>query len=126
MTTLVHMGQPPSLASAHCSHHTVTGRSDRGQLGGLVGAVWWQAVRGQLEGHASHSSHFLVGGVAALLDGWDINVGLVVKGRLRETDWYSIVAEEWPSRRDAMLAWLDPANFGPDGTALKGMAELRG
>ncbi len=51
---------------------------------------------------------------------------LVVKGRLRETDWYSIVAEEWPSRRDAMLAWLDPANFGPDGTALKGMAELRG
>ena len=82
MTTLVHMGQPPSLASAHCSHHTVTDRSDGGQLGGLVGAVWWQAVRGQLEGHASHSSHFLVGGVAALLDGWDINVRLGGRGLL--------------------------------------------
>jgi RimJ/RimL family protein N-acetyltransferase len=51
---------------------------------------------------------------------------LIVKGRLRETDWYSIVDQEWPACRDAMLAWLDPSNFGPDGTALKGMAELRG
>ncbi|MBU6498395.1 MAG: GNAT family N-acetyltransferase [Rhodospirillales bacterium] len=51
---------------------------------------------------------------------------LVVKGRLRETDWYSIVADEWPSRRDAMLAWLDAANFAPDGTARRGLAELRG
>ncbi len=50
---------------------------------------------------------------------------LIVKGRLRETDWYSIVDHEWPVCRDAMLAWLDPSNFGPDGTALKGMAELR-
>ncbi len=50
---------------------------------------------------------------------------LIVKGRLRETDWYSIVDHEWPRCRDAMLAWLDPSNFGPDGTALKGMAALR-
>ena len=50
---------------------------------------------------------------------------LTVKGRQRETDWYSIVDHEWPRCRDAMLAWLDPSNFGPDGTALKGMAELR-
>ena len=50
---------------------------------------------------------------------------LVVKGRLRETDWYSIVDHEWPRCRDAILAWLDPANFGPDGTAVKGLAALR-
>lgn len=50
---------------------------------------------------------------------------LVVKGRLRDTAWYSIVGDEWPRARDAMLAWLDPANFGPDGTALLGMAEIR-
>ena len=51
---------------------------------------------------------------------------LVVKGRLRETDWYSIVEHEWPLRRDAMIAWLDSANFAPDGTAKRGLAELRG
>lgn len=51
---------------------------------------------------------------------------MIVKGRQRDTDWYSIVGDEWPSCRDALLAWLDPANFGSDGTALHGLAELRG
>ena len=50
---------------------------------------------------------------------------MVVKGHLRDTDWYSIVGDEWPPRRDALLAWLDPSNFGSDGTALHGLAELR-
>ena len=47
------------------------------------------------------------------------------KGRLRDTDWYSIVGDEWPRCRDALLTWLDPANFGADGTAKRGLAELR-
>ncbi len=50
----------------------------------------------------------------------------IVKGRQRDTDWYSIVGDEWPPCRDALLAWLDPGNFGSDGTALRGLAELRG
>lgn len=51
---------------------------------------------------------------------------MVVKGRQRETDWFSIVGDEWPPCRDALMAWLDPANFAPDGTAQHGLAELRG
>lgn len=50
---------------------------------------------------------------------------MVVKGRQRDTDWFSIVGDEWPPRRDAILAWLDPANFAADGTALRGLTELR-
>jgi RimJ/RimL family protein N-acetyltransferase len=50
---------------------------------------------------------------------------MVVKGRQRDTDWYSIVGDEWPRCRDAMLAWLDPSNFAADGTALHGLADLR-
>jgi RimJ/RimL family protein N-acetyltransferase len=42
----------------------------------------------------------------------------VIKGHLRDSAYFSIVGDEWPARRDAILAWLDPANFGPDGTAL--------
>jgi RimJ/RimL family protein N-acetyltransferase len=51
---------------------------------------------------------------------------MVVKGRQRDTDWYSIIGDEWPRCRDALLAWLDPGNFAADGTALRGLAELRG
>ena len=51
---------------------------------------------------------------------------MVTKGRQRDTDWYSIVGDEWPRCRDALLAWLDPVNFAADGTALRGLAELRG
>ena len=36
-----------------------------------------------------------------------------------------IVGDEWPCCRDALLAWLDPANFSSDGTALHGLVELR-
>ena len=49
----------------------------------------------------------------------------VVKGRLRDTEWFSIVGDEWPHCRDAILAWLDPANFASDGTALHSLSELR-
>jgi RimJ/RimL family protein N-acetyltransferase len=35
----------------------------------------------------------------------------VVKGRLRDTAWYSLLEAEWPARRDALLAWLDNANW---------------
>jgi RimJ/RimL family protein N-acetyltransferase len=50
---------------------------------------------------------------------------MVVKGRRRDTAWFSILADEWPRARDAILTWLDPSNFAPDGTAKRGLAEIR-
>jgi len=50
---------------------------------------------------------------------------MVVKGRQRDTEWYSMTDDEWPDCRDALLAWLDPANFDPGGTARQGLAALR-
>jgi RimJ/RimL family protein N-acetyltransferase len=50
---------------------------------------------------------------------------MVVKGRQRDTAMFSITAAEWPARRDAILAWLAPENFAPDGTARRGLAEFR-
>jgi RimJ/RimL family protein N-acetyltransferase len=32
---------------------------------------------------------------------------MIVKGRNRDTAWYSMLAEEWPARRAAMRRWLD-------------------
>ncbi|NNM71397.1 GNAT family N-acetyltransferase [Enterovirga aerilata] len=36
---------------------------------------------------------------------------MIVKGRSRDTAWFSITEEEWPARRRAFERWLDPANF---------------
>jgi RimJ/RimL family protein N-acetyltransferase len=49
----------------------------------------------------------------------------IIKGRSRDTAWYSIIDSEWPSRRDAMMAWLDDANFDHTGTAKRPMASFR-
>ena len=50
----------------------------------------------------------------------------VVKGRSRDTAMFSITEAEWPSRRDAIAAWLAPENFEHDGTAKRGLASFRG
>jgi len=50
---------------------------------------------------------------------------MVVKGRHRDSAFFSILDTEWPRCRDALAAWLDAANFGPDGTALRGLADIR-
>ena len=56
----------------------------------------------------------------------ELRAHLVVKGLSRDTAFFSILAEEWPARRDAILAWLDPANATPDGSTRRGLAEIRG
>lgn len=50
---------------------------------------------------------------------------LVIKERRRDTAFFSILEDEWPERRDALLRWLDPENFAPDGTARRSLSELR-
>ncbi len=39
----------------------------------------------------------------------------VVKGRNRDTSWFSITDLEWPGIRDALEAWLAPGNFDDAG-----------
>lgn len=48
---------------------------------------------------------------------------LVVKGRRRDTAWFSILEDEWPARRDAILAWLDDANFDHRGVAKRSLTQ---
>ena len=40
---------------------------------------------------------------------------MVVKGRNRDSAWYSILDGEWPAVRAAFERWLDPANFDAAG-----------
>lgn len=47
----------------------------------------------------------------------------IVKGRNRDTAWYSMLDREWPSRKQAFESWLDPANFDVSGTQLQRLSE---
>ena len=40
---------------------------------------------------------------------------LIVKGKNRDTAWFSIIDGEWPVVARAFTRWLAPANFGPRG-----------
>ena len=40
---------------------------------------------------------------------------MIVKGRSRDTAWFAMLDFEWPERKKAFEAWLDPANFDADG-----------
>ena len=48
---------------------------------------------------------------------------MVVKGRNRDTAWYSITDGEWPAIRTGFKRWLDPANFD-EGVQRQPLAEL--
>jgi RimJ/RimL family protein N-acetyltransferase len=50
---------------------------------------------------------------------------MVVRGRNRDTAWFSILDGEWPVVRAGFAAWLAPANFGADGAQRASLATLR-
>jgi RimJ/RimL family protein N-acetyltransferase len=47
---------------------------------------------------------------------------MVLKGRSRDTAWYSILDSEWPDRKALFLAWLRPENFDARGKQKKPLA----
>ncbi|KAJ5439937.1 uncharacterized protein N7458_010935 [Penicillium daleae] len=51
---------------------------------------------------------------------------LIVKGRNRDTAWFSILDSEWPVVKGAFEKWLDPGNFDADEKQVQSLVELRG
>lgn len=52
---------------------------------------------------------------------------VIVKGRNRDTAWFSMLDSEWPARKANFERWLDPSNFNADGrqkVALSTLNEL--
>jgi RimJ/RimL family protein N-acetyltransferase len=50
---------------------------------------------------------------------------LVVKGRNRDSAWFSMLDGEWPSRRAAFEAWLAPSNFDAAGHQIRSLEAVR-
>ncbi|MCC7024543.1 MAG: GNAT family N-acetyltransferase [Thermomicrobiales bacterium] len=49
---------------------------------------------------------------------------IIVKGRNRDTAWFSILDHEWPAIRANFAAWLDPANFDESGRQRQSLGAL--
>lgn len=51
---------------------------------------------------------------------------LIVKGRNRDTAWFSMLDSEWPERKDNFERWLDSDNFDQHGSQKLSLTELNG
>jgi RimJ/RimL family protein N-acetyltransferase len=49
---------------------------------------------------------------------------MVVKGRNRDTAWFSMLDSEWPARKKAFELWLEPENFDDEGRQRRSLAEI--
>jgi RimJ/RimL family protein N-acetyltransferase len=48
----------------------------------------------------------------------------IVKGRNRDTAWFSILDKEWPILKNAFKQWLDPLNFDANGLQKMSLSQL--
>jgi RimJ/RimL family protein N-acetyltransferase len=51
---------------------------------------------------------------------------MVVKGRSRDTAWFSMLDAEWPKRREAFETWLQASNFDEEGRQKTSLSALNG
>jgi RimJ/RimL family protein N-acetyltransferase len=49
---------------------------------------------------------------------------MIIKGRNRDTAWFSMLDSEWPLRRANFERWLAPSNFDPDGQQVLSLSNL--
>ncbi|HTU47123.1 MAG TPA: GNAT family protein [Bryobacteraceae bacterium] len=49
---------------------------------------------------------------------------MIVKGRNRDTAWFSMLDREWPARKANFERWLDPSNFYANGKQRLSLSEL--
>jgi RimJ/RimL family protein N-acetyltransferase len=48
---------------------------------------------------------------------------MIVKGRNRDTAWYSMLDSEWADRKAAFERWLDPSNFDENGRQIRTLGD---
>jgi hypothetical protein len=50
---------------------------------------------------------------------------MIIKGRNRDTAWFSMLDTEWPERKSAFESWLDPSNFDSGGKQKQPLSSFR-
>ena len=50
---------------------------------------------------------------------------MLSRGANRDTAWFAMIDDDWPLIKKAFEAWLDPANFNPDGSQKRRLSDIR-
>jgi hypothetical protein len=50
---------------------------------------------------------------------------MILKGRRRDTAWFSITDDEWPLVKKAFETWLSEDNFDDNGKQIKALKSIR-
>ncbi|KAL3292564.1 GNAT family acetyltransferase [Colletotrichum asianum] len=50
---------------------------------------------------------------------------MIIKGRRRDTAWFSITDDEWPVVKGGLESWLSSGNFDKDGNQIKSLSQCR-
>lgn len=50
---------------------------------------------------------------------------MIIKGRRRDTAWFSITDDEWPVLKAGFVIWLDENNFEDNGHQIKTLQQCR-
>ncbi len=50
---------------------------------------------------------------------------MIIRGRNRDTAWYSIIDAEWPKVKEALVRWLAVDNFDSNGSQRRSLAAIR-
>ncbi|TQW03693.1 acetyltransferase, GNAT family [Cordyceps javanica] len=50
---------------------------------------------------------------------------MIIKGRRRDTAWFSITDDEWPAIKAGFIAWLDDGNFDENGIQKRTLQQCR-
>ena len=50
---------------------------------------------------------------------------MIIKGKNRDTTWFSMTDQEWPLNKAAFEAWLSPDNFNMDGSQKRKLDDIR-
>lgn len=50
---------------------------------------------------------------------------MILKGRRRDTAWFSITDDEWPTVKQGLEEWLEESNFDGDGQQIRSLRTVR-
>jgi hypothetical protein len=51
---------------------------------------------------------------------------MIIKGRFRDTAWFSMTDDEWPAAKRGLETWLDDSNFDENGKQIRALKDCRG
>lgn len=100
---------PPGLARTRAATDAIFLLLDHAFALGYRRVAWKCDARNEASRRAAERLGFALDGV--------LRAHMIVRGRRRDSAYYSLLEGEWPARRVALLDWLDAANFDAEGRA---------